>query len=117
MSKIRSGIYKITNSTNQKMYIGQSINIQKRINEHFWKANLPKDRSFNSILHQAIRKYGAENFYYEVLEFCSLENLDDRERYYIAKYNSITPNGYNVLIGGQKNKGRIFYCSSCNSQL
>lgn len=67
------GIYKITNKINGKCYIGQSINIQKRINEHFWKSKCEKDVSFNSILHTAIRKYGKENFEYETLQECSVE--------------------------------------------
>ena len=94
------GIYKITNNINNKSYIGQSINIEKRIKEHFWKSFLEKDISFTSILHTAIRKYGKENFVIEVLEECSLEELDDKEKYYIKKYNTISPNGYNILSGG-----------------
>ena len=47
------GIYKITNEVNNKVYIGQSINIEKRVKEHFWKSECSKDRSYNSALHSA----------------------------------------------------------------
>lgn len=107
------GIYKITNKVNGKIYIGQSINIEKRIHEHFWKASCEKDVSFNSILHIAIRKYGKEQFITEVLEECSVEELDDKEKYYIHYYNSITPNGYNILSGGQKKRSEVHFCSKC----
>ena len=52
------GIYIITNKINNKSYIGQSVNIEKRITTHFWaafKENLP---SYNFHIYQAIRKYG-----------------------------------------------------------
>ena len=74
------GIYKITNKINGKIYIGQSININKRINEHFWQSFNQKDVSFNSILHQAIRKYGKENFSWEVLQECDVKEIDSLEK-------------------------------------
>lgn len=111
------GIYKITNKINNKIYIGQSINIEKRIHEHFWKAACEKDISFNSILHTAIRKYGKENFIVEVLEECSVEQLDNREKYYINYYDCITPKGYNILSGGQKNRSTVIFCKKCNKPI
>ena len=83
------GIYKITNLVNGKIYIGQSINIDKRIKEHFWKASNEKDISYNSALHLAIRKYGKENFQWEILEECKVDNIDEREKFYIKEYNSV----------------------------
>ena len=111
------GIYKITNQVNNKSYIGQSIHIEKRVKEHFWKAQCQKDVSFNSILHQAIRKYGAENFKWEVLEECSIENIDKLEQNYIKQYNTISPNGYNILVGGQKVRAVPCYCIICGKPL
>ena len=113
------GIYKITNNINGKIYIGQSINIEKRIKEHFWKSTCQKDISFNSILHQAIRKYGAENFSWEVLEECSVDNIDELEKKYIKEYNCISPNGYNILTGGQANRSNpiIRTCQICGIQI
>lgn len=107
------GIYKITNLVNNKVYIGQSINIEKRIKEHFWKATCEKDISFNSILHQAIRKYGKENFIWEILEECSVEDIDRLEQEYIKQYNCISPNGYNILVGGQQIRAIPKTCKIC----
>ena len=111
------GIYKITNKENQKSYIGQSINIDKRVKEHFWKAKLPKERSYNSILHQAIRKYGEDSFSVKIIEECSVEELDEKEKYYIKQCNTITPNGYNISTGGQKTKAIPLFCKVCNVQI
>lgn len=111
------GIYKFTNNINGKSYIGQSINIDKRVKEHFWKAENENDISFNSILHQAIRKYGAENFSVSVIEECKAEMLDELEKHYIVEYNTITPNGYNILSGGQQQRAYPNFCKDCGKQI
>lgn len=111
------GIYKITNKINKKSYIGQSINIQKRVHQHFWKAKCKKDVSYNSALHNAIRKYGQINFQIEILQECSVENIDEKEKYYIKYYNTLVPNGYNILSGGQKNRIIPRFCSCCGVQI
>ena len=111
------GIYKITNLINGKVYIGQSINIEKRIKEHFYKAKCFGETSYNSALHQAIRKYGEENFSWEILEECSIDEIDDKERFYIEQYNSITPDGYNISEGGQKYRAKPKYCMCCGKQI
>ena len=90
------GIYLIQNNINNKIYVGQSIHIETRVKEHFWKAKCVKDVSFNSALHSAIRKYGEENFSWRVLEECDISELDEKECYYIKQYNSLSPNGYNI---------------------
>lgn len=107
------GIYIIKNNINNKVYIGQSINIHKRIQEHFWKSECSKDVSYNSALHLAIRKYGKEHFYYEILEECDASLLDEREKEYIKQYNSISPNGYNILFGGQQHRTEQTRCIDC----
>lgn len=109
----KCGIYIIKNDINNKVYIGQSINIHKRIQEHFWKSECNKDVSYNSILHAAIRKYGKEHFYYEILEECDESLLDTLEKEYINKYNSISPNGYNILSGGQQHRAEPNRCLDC----
>lgn len=111
------GIYKITNIINGKSYIGQSINIDKRIKEHFYKASCQKDCSYNSILHSAIRKYGEANFKIEIVVECCTDKLDELEKYYIQEFNTLTPNGYNILAGGQQNRRVPNCCKDCGKQI
>lgn len=111
------GIYKIINLINGKIYIGQSININKRIKDHFWKSTCQKDVSYNSPLHSAIRKYGKNNFTWEVIEECDISEIDKKQQYYIQYYNSLVPNGYNILTGGQKYRAIPIFCSSCGKQI
>lgn len=83
------GIYKIENNLNHKIYIGQSTNIERRWREHC-------NPSTNSVISDAIKKYGKDNVSFCVLEECSQNLLDEREEFYIKKYNCISPNGYNI---------------------
>lgn len=87
------GIYKFTNKTNGKSYIGQSGDIERRYKEH-------KNRKENSIFHEAINEFGFENFDFSVVEVCDINELNDKEIFYIKKYNTLVPNGYNVSEGG-----------------
>ena len=87
------GIYKITNLTNNKVYIGQSVNITRRLQEHKTGHNK------NSSIDQAIRQEGLENFKFEIIECCNFNNLNEREKYWIQYYNSYL-DGYNDTAGG-----------------
>jgi len=73
------GIYKYQNKINNHIYIGQSNNIERRLYAHKWSANSNKSKEYNSKLHQAIRKYGIENFDISELNnrisFSTLENI------------------------------------------
>lgn len=111
------GIYCFTNLVNNKKYIGQSINIEKRVKEHFWKSSLDKDISYNSLLHKAIRKYGKDSFKVEILLICSIEEIDQKEKDFIALYKTIAPFGYNILNGGQSCRVKPIYCKKCNKQI
>ena len=93
-------IYKFTNKKNGKHYIGQTNNLQKRYNGHKSESFNPKASGYWLPFHCAIRKYGFDNFSFEVLEECSVNELNEKECYYIQKYNSIVPNGYNMTLGG-----------------
>lgn len=94
-----SGIYKITNTITNKVYIGQSVNIKRRWREEKTAAFSTKDSEYNSVLSKAIRKYGLNNFKFEVIEECEKEKLNERERYWIQYYNSYLK-GYNCNLGG-----------------
>lgn len=100
------GIYKITNKLNNKVYIGQSINVKRRWQEHKQCAN-PTNKSFKATKHlyKAIAKYGISNFKFCLLEECRVDQLDKLEISYIQLYNSANPAfGYNVQLGGNSSK-------------
>lgn len=100
-------IYIIKNILNNKCYIGQTI--QKRI-ERRWQSHhfVRKDLNNPSLISLAIAKYGKENFIFSMLAECSSrEELDNLERKYIAQYNTLAPNGYNLMTGGAS--GYIFH--------
>lgn len=111
MKKI--GIYKIINTVNGKIYVGQSVDIYKRWSQHKYKAFDPKEIGYNSAIHAAIRKYGSDNFILEIIEECEPDLLDERERYWINKLGSLVPNGYNIMDGGQSSRKKIYYCCDC----
>lgn len=93
-------IYKITNKVNNKSYIGQTrYSLEFRWRQHQHK----KD---NTYFHNAIKKYGVNNFELSVLEECDVEQLNSREIFYIAKYNTFQE-GYNLTIGGEGNRTLI----------
>ena len=96
------GIYKIENLINHKIYIGQSINIERRWKDEKRLAFDPQDESYNYPLSRAFRKYGLDNFNFEIIEECSVDILSQRERYWINYYNSFF-DGYNQTLGGETN--------------
>lgn len=85
------GIYIITNKVSGHRYIGQSIHIERRFAEHRGKG-----KEHNYLLDRAFKKYGYENFAFDVLEECEASELDEREMYYISK---LKPE-YNRTAGG-----------------
>lgn len=93
------GIYKIENTINHKCYVGQSLDIQRRFNDHKRLYNNPKDKGYQYPLYRAMRKYGVKNFIFTVIEECSEEDLNQREIYYIEKFHAFTK-GYNQTLGG-----------------
>lgn len=101
--KEESGIYCIKNTLTNKMYIGQSLNLRKRISDHFRK--LPKGTDECTYLQKSYLKYGAEKFEYFILEYCLSSDLNKKEEYYISKYNTKAPNGYNLTNGGDGTVG------------
>ena len=93
-----TGIYKLTNLKNQKVYIGQASNISERFKQHI-KCGLGIDTP-NNMLYTAMIKDGVENFTFEVLEECERGQLNDREKYYIDFYRA-QEHGYNMNKGGR----------------
>lgn len=92
-------IYKITNTLNDKVYIGQTIKtVQKRFTQH--KNNSNKEYFSQIVLYKAFNKYGIENFICEEIEEVPNNKLDEREKYWIEYYDSYF-NGYNSTLGGR----------------
>lgn len=100
------GVYLLRNLINNKVYVGQSINIYYRWNQHKYNA---LNNKLDDYLHRAIRKYGWENFSKEIIEECSPEELNEKEIFYIQLYDSYAKNkeshGYNETIGGEGVRG------------
>jgi len=90
-----SGIYQITNSINSKIYIGSSINLKQRFNDH--KKLLRHDKHPNQHLQSSWVKYGESNFEFKILEIVNIELLLIKEQYYIDFFNSSNKKtGYNI---------------------
>lgn len=102
------GIYKIENLINNKVYIGQSKDIEKRFKNHItnaFKGDASTNKEYNKYLYRAFRKYGINNFKMEILEECSETELNDKEHYYILKYHSNDDYyGYNETCGYEYNQ-------------
>lgn len=111
IQKNLTGIYIIRNNINNKVYIGQSTDIKRRWQEHLRSAQ-PDKYAIKSIrdsktpIHLAMQKYGIKNFQISILENCCKEELNEKERFWIEKFQSTNKNiGYNILKGGQDSLG------------
>lgn len=87
-------IYAMTNMVNGLMYIGQTKNLRKR-----WNGLVANNN--NQSITKAIQEYGKENFKMEVIETCEDEEADEREKYWIDKFNTFKGKGYNEHCGGR----------------
>jgi len=104
-------IYKIVNLTTNKIYVGQAVshilNHKRyrpyghagRFRCHISEAFSTK-KNQSHYLNNAIRKYGANDFVVELIEYCEISNADERETHYIKELGSLFPNGYNLKNGG-----------------
>lgn len=91
-------VYKITNLINEKVYIGQTNDFDRRWSEHKSNAqNKPRQ-----LVEQAMKKYGVDNFKCELIDTLpSQEEVNLKEAEYIKSNNCISPNGYNIEEGGK----------------
>lgn len=92
-----TGIYKITNNINGHAYIGKATDIARRWRQH--RNVTSEDHEYDYPLYKAFRKYGIDNFTFDVIEECAVSELDDREIYWVAFYDTYY-NGYNQTKGG-----------------
>jgi group I intron endonuclease len=108
MSKIISGIYKIENLINGKIYIGSTCNFKQRKSDHY--KTLRGNKHDNPHLQNAWNKYGEKNFKFEVVEYVEsiAESLVEREQYWINKLNVCNRDkGYNILPIAGTTLGRV----------
>lgn len=95
----KCGIYKITNKNSQICYIGQAKKVRERWRDHM-KCGLGIDTPANNKLYNAMKKEGIDNFTFELIEECPIEQLNEKETFYIGLYNS-KEYGYNSNKGVQ----------------
>lgn len=97
-------IYKITNMSNGKEYIGQTCKkLHERMSQHKWDATHSESHMYNAPLQIDIRNFGVDNFMYEIVATCDdKDKADELEDAYIIKLNTLIPNGYNRDRGGCK---------------
>lgn len=100
-------IYKITNISNHKMYIGQTTKVRPtdRFSQHKYLSTHPEQEKYISVLHAAMNKYGVDNFIFEIIQQIDNNLLNEKEIFWINYYNTIVPNGYNLTKGGQGTVG------------
>lgn len=102
-------IYCITSPSGKK-YIGQSKKLLSNGKKWGylcrWRDHISdsKTKNYCRLLNNAIRKYGYENLTIELICECSVEELNEKEQYYISLHNTVTPNGYNLTHGGNSCK-------------
>lgn len=99
-------VYKITNKVNGKIYIGiTNKGAGNRFKQHLYET----EHGSQFKIHRALRKYGKDNFSLEIIDFCNnAEELKEKEKYYISKYNSTDDSvGYNMTEGGDGTFGRV----------
>lgn len=88
------GIYLIQHKETSRAYVGQSIDCIKR-----WKSHTTPGKKSSGIA-GAIKEQGVDKFIFCILEECSKDLLNEREKYWIAKYDCVEPNGWNRTSGG-----------------
>lgn len=101
-------IYAITNKKNNKSYIGQSINAKERWKDHIYDAKRTVGKTAINKkfpIHTAIAKYSEDGFIWQIIEQCeTLEEANELEEFYIGYLQTLAPNGYNLLPGGNNRR-------------
>lgn len=101
---LKSGIYKIVNVINNKIYIGSSKKLYFRRSHHF--STLKKNAHHNGFLQHSYNKYGEQNFDFVVLEYCEESKLIEREQCWLDETKCCDPSiGYNLRIKAESSLG------------
>lgn len=100
---MKSGIYCIQSILSKKVYIGQSVDVKRRLQWH--ECLLKKNKHENSMLQNYCNKYWIHNLEFKIIEKCSIDLLDEREIFWINKFDSMKRNlGFNRESGGNLGK-------------
>lgn len=92
---MESGVYKIVNTKNNKVYIGSTNSFKRRKNNHF--SQLRNNKHINKYLQMDFNKFGEDIFLFEIIKKCELDELIEQEQYYINIYESCnSKRGYNI---------------------
>ena len=92
-----SGIYGIQCHENSKWYVGESIRVPNRVQDYLKEKSTLK---YQVSIYRAVKKHNIKNFSCYKLEECSIDDLYSKEVFWSNKLNSISPNGYNLKVGG-----------------
>jgi group I intron endonuclease len=107
-----TGIYILKNKLNNKVYIGQSTDIKRRLLAHKNGPFNPKNNCYTLPIYKAIRYYGLKNFQFKILELCKKNDLNDKEKFWISFYKSNDyMYGYNLTGGGFDSSENIYKIS------
>lgn len=104
-------IYKITNIINNKIYIGRTLNYKKRVRQHKQIPFRKNGKEKNRPLYKAMRKYGVDNFKFEIIDTAqTIDELNEKEIYWIKYYDSCidSDKGYNLDKGGKNGRKSEF---------
>lgn len=93
-------IYSYINKINGHRYVGKTNNVERRKREHLSQAYNPNSHYYKTLWASKIRQYGYDNFDFEVIEVTDENHWIERERYWIAYYNTFHGAGYNTTAGG-----------------
>ena len=96
-------VYLVTNTVNGKRYVGQTVRTLKQR----WKEHIRDSKDISKThFHNAIRKYGPENFLLKTLVWCkNTDEMDTKEKHYISSMKTLRPDGYNLTTGGDGSFG------------
>ena len=98
-SKKASGIYLIKNEVNGKVYVGKALKLQRRYNDYKAAFKREDKRKINPYLMNALSKHGPGNFSFSVLEICCIDQLAERELFWMQNHDAINPlRGYNLRL-------------------
>lgn len=99
----QSGIYCIRNIVNDKVYVGSSLQVRRRLHQH--ASHLKRGVHANTILQHSWVKHGMDVFTFDVLEYCAADVMLEREQHFIDTLRTVAPNGYNIRKEASSNTG------------